>query len=76
MKPVVGARCVVERRSMSGRLDHRRETKITKVTPKRAYVGIDWFELDDPEREVKPRYLDYRSYVTELRAPEKEGTGT
>lgn len=68
---VLGAMCVVERRfSHVPRSDppqNRYQTVITRLTPARAYLGTDWFSLGDPNREVKPRYLDYRTYVVEVK---------
>jgi hypothetical protein len=68
----VGDVCVVERRSVRGGVDARFEKTVTKLTPKRAYLGLDWFALDDPERELRPKYLDYRKVVVEVREAEKE----
>lgn len=64
--PQVGDRYVIERRfSHSGSVQHSREAQVTRVTAKRAYLGQRmWFALDDPTREVKPRYLDYRETAT------------
>jgi len=61
----VGDKVTVERRFSSSRPtdtpQHRYEAEIVKITATRAYLSrTDWFALDDPRREVKPRYLDYR----------------
>lgn len=74
---VVGAVCVFERRfTFSVEVDRRWERTVTKVTPKRAYFGRrDWVALDDPTREVKPRYLDYRTVVAEVRSPQPSDPG-
>lgn len=46
------------------------EKAIAKVTPKRAYFDDRcWFALDDPQREVKPQYLDYRT----IARPKRDG---
>lgn len=63
----VGDICKIERR-MRGSVDHTWEQRIVKLTPKRAYLsGGSWFALDDPSREVKPRYLEYTTTVAEVR---------
>lgn len=67
----VGDVCRIERRVWWARDDSKPEhvwtATVTKVTPKRAYFGNNrWVALDDPTREVKPRYLDYRSRVAEV----------
>lgn len=76
----VGTICVIERRigwaPLSAPAQHRWEKPIAKLTAKRAYFDDrDWFALDDPTREVKPKYLDYRTFVVELRpATDKRST--
>lgn len=70
---VVGTRCLVERRFGWGGVDHRWKRAVVKVTAKRAYFsGDEWFALDDPERVVKPRYLDYLTTVAEILEPSDE----
>lgn len=74
----VGDVCKVERRvawaSKDSKPEHVWITKVTKVTPKRVYLhGPDrWFSLNDPTREVRPRYLDYRSHVVEITSEDGE----
>lgn len=71
-----GARCVVERRMSSGAIDHRHEAVVVRVTEKRAYLSASsWFALSDAKREVRPRYLDYRSHVVSIEAALPEGDG-
>ena len=66
----VGTNCVIERRyshAHGGPPQHRWESVVTRVTAKRAYFASrTWFDLDDPEREVKPKYLDYRTVVVSV----------
>ena len=70
-----GTRCVIERRKY-GSVDHRYESTVVRITPKRAYFNArTWFALDDPKREIKPRYLDYRTVVVEVLQPESDGDG-
>lgn len=73
----VGDVCVCERRfgfvADKAPPQHRYELKVTKVTPRRVYLGRVWFALDDPSRVLKPKYLDYRDLVVEVRESEKEG---
>ncbi len=65
----VGTKCMVERHNR-GRIDHSWSAKVERITPKRAYFGNGhWFALDDPKHEVKPRYLDYRTFVVSLEEP-------
>jgi hypothetical protein len=46
-------------RWVGGRIEHQWEAPVDRVTGKRAYVGRHWFELSDPKRIVKPKYIDY-----------------
>lgn len=62
----IGLVCHVER-TFCGSVMERRELKIAKLTPKRAYLGgYTWFALDDPERIVKPRYINYTTRVVRI----------
>lgn len=63
----VGDKFVIERRS-TNQIDHRRVATVTRVTPKRAYLGDEWFALDDPQRVVKPRYYDFWTTATPVKA--------
>lgn len=70
----VGDVFIVERRfAWQGdhvRPQHVNERAVMKVTPKRAYFdALTWFALDDPRREVKPKYLDYRSIAIPKEEP-------
>lgn len=71
----VGDVCVVERRFSHGSyLQNAWEKVIVRVTPKRAYFTRgEWFALDDPRREVKPRYLDYITVVASVASRSIEG---
>jgi hypothetical protein len=62
----VGDVYVLERRFSHGSsVQHSWEMTVRRVTPKRAYFSPrDWFALDDPNREVKPRYCDYTTTAT------------
>lgn len=64
----VGDQCMLERRFSHGSgVQHSWTTTVVRVTAKRAYLGGgDWFALDDPRREVKPRYLDYITTVASV----------
>ena len=71
---VVGAMCSIERHYGTAKpgdpAQFRYTRVIVKTTSKRAYFhGGDWFALDDPQREVKPRYLDYRTRVDHALPP-------
>lgn len=68
MTPKPGDRCVIVRRYWRGGTEVARySTKVVRVTAKRAYLASrTWFALDDPERETKPRYLDYFECVEEI----------
>lgn len=62
----VGLICHVERRSSGGYV-HRWQTTISRITARRAYLpGEAWFALNDPEREVSPRYIDYTTRVVRI----------
>ncbi len=65
----VGDVCVVERRyGFANRSTLPcQEAAITRITPKRVYLGNRWFAKDDPTRELKPKYLDYVTVVVEIR---------
>jgi len=69
----VGDICVIERRfvfqPMMGPAQFSYELAITRLSPKRAYLGRSWFTLSDPWRLVLPRYLDYLTRVVEIRRP-------
>lgn len=71
--PQVGDICIV-RRTWASRSDppiHEHQSEITKVSAKRVYLGErQWFALDDPDRSVKPRYLDYDTWVFAIHRPE------
>lgn len=60
---MIGTTFVLERRFSHGStVQHSWEETIVRVTSKRAYLRSgSWFALDDPKREVKPRYMDYRT---------------
>ena len=62
----VGTRCTIERRFGRGLVDHRWEATVVRLTSKRAYFDRSWFALDDPLREVRPKYLDYTTVVAEV----------
>lgn len=58
----IGDVFVLERRvAWGGDVQHKWEAPVLRVTAKRAYFDRMWFALDDPSREVKPRYLNYRT---------------
>lgn len=64
----VGDKVTVERRfgfqSLSEAPRSTYEATIVRVTAKRAYLDkTSWFALDDPDRSVKPRYLDYNQHA-------------
>lgn len=65
----VGAKCAIERRLGWDHtaVDHRWIDTIQRLTKKRAYFANNhWFAIDDPKREVKPKYLDYTTVVTDV----------
>lgn len=66
---VVGTRCRVERQWM-GHSRHNWLDTVVRITKKRAYLTrYQWFALDDPKREVKPRYLEYTTVVLSTEQP-------
>lgn len=62
----VGDKFKIERRGVAGHLAHTRIDTVTKMTGKRAYIGQEWFALDDPKRVLKPKYCDYLTTATPI----------
>lgn len=64
--PKVGDLCECERSNFRGTVLHSWTGEVTKVTAKRAYLEYNWFALDDPNRTLLPRYLEYTTRVVKI----------